>query len=175
MNPYIYVANATKNGESLLSLCCGIGFELVHSKSKDITGVDISSIYIGELQKRMPHVKTAVSNAVDYLIRQADNSVDVISCIDGLEHMTKEDAIKFLVEAKRVARKEVLVFTQDRYVKNEPHNAWGIEGSDVTQHHLSETKIEEVKALGYDLINTTEQISQHGEPFVEVMYQYLKV
>lgn len=175
MNPYLYVHNATKNGESILSMCVGIGFELMGSQSRDMTGVDISEVYIKELNKRMPHVKTVVSNAVDYLIKQPDNSVDVISCIDGLEHMTKADAMKFLEEAKRVARKEVLIFTQDRYVRNEPHNAWGIEGSDITQNHLSETKIEEVTALGYKLINTTPQISQHGEPFVEVMYQYLKV
>ncbi len=174
MNPYIYVAAATKNGESLLSMCCGIGFELVHSASKDITGVDISEIYVAELKKRMPHVKAHVSNAIDYLVKQPDNSVEVISCIDGLEHMTKVDAMKFLEEAKRVASKTVLVFTQDRYVRNEPHNAWGIAGADVYQNHLSETKPEEVTALGYTILNTTGQISQHGEPFVEMMYEYSK-
>jgi ubiquinone/menaquinone biosynthesis C-methylase UbiE len=175
MNPYYYVQEATKNGESLLSMCCGIGFELVHSRSKDITGVDISEIYIAELRKRMPHVKTVVSNAVDYLVSQPDASVDVISCIDGLEHMTKEDAMKFLVEAKRVARKTVLVFTQDRFIRNEPHDAWGISGSDVTQHHLSENTVEEVTAIGYALINRESNISQHGDPYDEVMYEWRRV
>ena len=156
-------------------MCCGIGFELQNSASRDITGVDISSIYIAELNRRMPHVKTHVSNAVDYLLKQPDNSVDVISCIDGLEHMTKEDAMKFLVEAKRVARQTVLVFTQDRFIRNEPHDAWGISGSDVTQHHLSENKVEEVVALGYALINRESNISQHGDPYDEVMYEYKKV
>lgn len=172
MNPYKFVYDATVNGESLLSLCCGIGFELQGIKSKEIIGVDISKPYIEELKRRLPDVKAVLSPAHSYLYDQDDKSVDVISCIDGLEHMTKDDGLFLLKHMIRVARKKVLVYTQEGYLKNEPHNAWGIEGADEYQTHKSGWQISELEELGYKLIAKEPNISQHGESYNEVMYEY---
>ena len=66
MNPYTYIYKATKNGESLLSLCCGVGLELVGLKTQDITAVDIAPQYISELKTHHPEVKAVISDALSY-------------------------------------------------------------------------------------------------------------
>lgn len=177
MNPYIYTKEATDNGESLLSLCCGIGLELNHLNTQDVTAVDIYQGYLNEVKGRCPQARTICSPAVDYITAQPDNSVDVISFLDGVEHMNKKDGLKCLKECKRVARKQVLVFTPeseqpDGYLKNEPHNAWGIPGADEYQTHKSGWTLKELEKLGYKLILATNDISQHGEPYRALMLSY---
>jgi ubiquinone/menaquinone biosynthesis C-methylase UbiE len=172
MNPYIFVAQATDQGESLLSLCAGVGFELTHSTG-EITAVDIHDKYLTELKNKYPHVNTVCSDVEDFIVNADDKSFDVISLIDGLEHLDKDKGLRVLKECKRVARKQILVFTQIGYLRNEPHNAWGIEGGDEYQKHQSGWQVEELKDLGYELIAQADDISQHGEPYTAVMYKCL--
>lgn len=173
-SPYRYVREATENGESLLSLCCGIGLELMHLKTSDITAVDIVPQYLAEVQKRFPKAKVVCSDALTFVKRQRDNSFDVISLIDGIEHMTKEVGIDLIGEMKRVCRKKILLFTTEEYVRNEPHNAWGIEGGDEYQVHRSGWGIEELKHLGFNLISRQSGITQHNEPYHALMFIYEK-
>lgn len=170
MNPYYFVKEATNNGESLLSLCCGIGLELHNLRTRDVTGVDICKPYLDNMPHS--HVKKVLSSARDYIVNAPDKSVDVISFIDGLEHMPKEDGKVVLEHCIRVARKKVLVFTQIGYLRNEPHNAWGIEGGDEYQKHQSGWEVSEVEAFGYKLIASSNDISQHNEPYTAVMYEW---
>ena len=92
MNPYTYVQESTKNGESLLSLCCGVGLELNNLNTQNVTAVDPAPQYIAEVKGRCPQAKTVLSDALDYIKDQPDDSVDVISIIDGIEHMDKKQA-----------------------------------------------------------------------------------
>lgn len=179
MNPYYYVQEATKNGESLLSLCCGIGLELNDLATQDVTAVDMAPQYLAEVRHRCPQAKTVESDALAYLKSQPAKSVDVISIIDGIEHMDKATGKKVIKEMKRVAKKEILLFTPqgpgpDGYLKNEPHNAWGIEGADHFQTHKSGWTVEELTDAGFDLIISAGDISQHGEPYNALMMRYLK-
>lgn len=174
MNPYIYVQEATKNGESLLSLCCGIGLELSGLSTQDVTAVDIHQAYLDQVHHRCPQAKTVCSDAWEYIKDQPDNSVDVVSLIDCVEHMTKEVGLKVIKKAKKVARKQVLLFTPEGYLKNEPHNAWGIEGGDEYQLHKSGWEVLEIKDLGFDLVQTHDDISQHGEPYRALMFTWSK-
>lgn len=172
MNPYIFVKEATNNGESLLSLCSGIGLELNNLNTQDVTAVDVFQQYLNQVHHRCPHAKTILSEATEYIKNAKTDSVDVISFIDGLEHLSKKDGRMCLEECKRVARKKVLVFTQIGYLRNEPHNAWGIEGGDSYQTHKSGWEVAEVEGLGYRLISQWNDTSQHGEPYTAVMYEW---
>lgn len=174
MNPYIYTQRATENGESLLALCAGIGLELQNLNTQDVTAVDIAPQYLEQVHRHCPQAKLVESDVTEYIKKAETNSVDVISFIDGLEHLSKEDGLVCLKECKRVARKQVLVFTQDGYLKNEPHNAWGIEGADEYQTHKSGWSILELKDMGYDLLNAVGSISQHNEPYTAIMLSYTK-
>lgn len=173
MNPYQYVKEATKNGESLLSLCCGIGYELRDLNTKNITAVDIAPQYLEQVRMHFPDVKTVTSDAYDYIKNAPSKSVDVISILDGIEHLTHEKGLEVIDNMKRVARKEILLFTPDGYLKNEPHNAWGIEGADEHQTHKSGWAALELKDLGFEIIETFDNVSQHGEPFTELMARFV--
>lgn len=178
MDPYIFVREATSNGESLLSLCCGIGFELSHLSTQDVTAVDIAPQYLAQVKDRCPQAKTVCSDALEYIKDQPDNSVDVISIIDGIEHMDKKSGLELIKHMKRVAKKKILLFTPegkvaDGYLKNEPHNAWGIEGADEHQTHKSGWTRLELKDLGFQILQTHEDISQHGEPYTALMMEFV--
>lgn len=178
MNPYIYVAEATNNGESLLSLCCGIGLELNGLNTQNVTAVDAVPQYLAEVNGRCPQAKTFCMDSLLYIKDQPSKSVDVISIIDGIEHMNKVTGKKLIKQMKRVAKKQILLFTpqgpaDDGYLKNNPHNAWGIEGADHYQTHKSGWTLEELKELGFELIISTEDISQHGEKYTALMMRYV--
>lgn len=179
MNPYPFIQSATKNGESLLSLCSGIGMELERLTTKDVTAVDIAPQYVDKIKERCPQAKTVVSDALGYIKDQPDNSVDVISIIDGIEHMDKETGLEVIKHMKRVCKKQILLFTpqghaDDGFLKNEPHNAWGIEGADHFQLHKSGWTVDELKELGFTVLLAEECVSQHGDPYLAVMFKYEK-
>lgn len=179
MNPYRYVKEATENGETLLSLCCGIGYELNGIKASHITAVDIASQYVEALKLNHPGVEAVCNDSLKYLKEQPDNTVDVISIIDGVEHMDKKTGLEVIEEMKRVAKREVLLFTPQGhvdggYLKNEPHNAWGIEGADEHQKHKSGWTALELKDLGFEMLEMTDDISQHGEPYTALMAAWRK-
>ena len=179
MDPYYYVREATNEGQGLLSLCCGIGLELNNLNTQDVTAVDLAPQYLAEVIGRCPQAKTVESGALEYLKTQDNDSVDVISIIDGIEHMDKETGVKVIKEMKRVVRNKILLFTpqgpsEDGYLKNEPHNAWGIEGADHFQTHKSGWTADELKEQGFRIIVAADDTSQHGEPYTALMCEYVK-
>ena len=174
MNPYEYVRLNTLDKETLLSLCTGIGFELQGNTASKITAVDISAPYCEVLKGKFPNITVINSPAHLYLQNEDTESYDIVSCIDGLEHMTKEEGIILLEEAKRVCKKRVIIFTQIGYLRNEPHDAWGISGADEYQTHKSGWEVSEVESFGYKLVDQWDDISQHGEKYTAVVYYYNK-
>lgn len=179
MNPYPYIQEATKDGQSLLSLCCGIGLELQGVTTPEVTAVDIAPQYLEQVKHRCPQAKTVQSDALEYIKNQPDNSVDVISIIDGIEHMEKKAGLECIKEMKRVCKQKILLFTpqgpgEDGYLKNEPHNAWGIEGADEHQKHLSGWTANELQDLGFTIVVAAGDTSQHGEPYMALMSVYEK-
>lgn len=179
MNPYVQVKEATGQGESLLSLCCGIGLELNNLSTQQVTAVDLAPQYLAQVKDRCPQATTVCSDSLEYVKAQPDSSVDVISIIDGIEHMDKRTGLELIDQMKRVVRKKVLLFTpqghaEDGYLRNEPHNAWGIEGADHFQTHKSGWTETELTGLGFELVEKAGGMSQHGEPYTALMFIYTK-
>jgi ubiquinone/menaquinone biosynthesis C-methylase UbiE len=172
MNPYAFLTEIVDKETSVLSLCCGIGIELAPLDAKSITGVDIAPQYITELKKALPNVKGVVADALEYIKKAKDSSFDVISLFDAIEHLTKEDSLELLKECQRVARKHILVFTPEGYVKNEPHNAWGIEGADHWQEHLSGWTMDELRDLGFKILHRQPGKTQHDEDYHSLMARW---
>lgn len=171
MNPYNYVREACKTGKSLLSLCCGIGLELKNLPTIDIVAVDIYQPYLDELRHRNGDAKTVCSDALSYLKKQPDKSVQVISIIDGIEHMDKKTGLAVIDHMKRVAREQILLFTPEGHTDNHPENTWGIAGGDKYQEHLSGWEIKELTDLGFEVLEKVGCISPHGERYNAVMYR----
>lgn len=174
MNPYIYVYEETKHGESLLSLCCGIGLELQGLNTQDVTAVDMAPQYLEHVHERCPQAKLVCMDAYEYLKDQPINSVDVISIIDGIEHMNTITGIRLINRMKKVARRKILLFTPDGYLENHPHNAWDIEGVDHLQRHLSGWTQADLEERGFHLVAKANSTSQHNESYTALMMAWEK-
>lgn len=110
----------------IIDLGCGIGGftnEIFKAGYTNIQGVDVSE----------ESVRAAQSNGVQniiladiflYLEAIDDSSIDVILCIDVLEHFNRDEAVKLLVDIKRVLKKD------GRVIIHVP-NAEGIFGSKI--------------------------------------------
>ena len=179
MNPYKFVKEATDPNKSLLSLCCGIGLELAFLQTPNVVAVDIYDKYLEQVKERCPQATTVKSDALEYAVEQPDNSFDVVSIIDGIEHMDKETGIKLIKEMKRICKEQILLFTpqgpgEDGYLKNEPHNAWGVEGGDHFQTHKSGWTADELEEYGFEGVLFSSETSQHGEPYTALMFRWVK-
>lgn len=179
VNPYKIVEQYTDKGETLLSLCAGIGLELNNIDQKSITAVDLSPQYTDILKEKFPEIDVICSDALDFVKQADDNSYDVISFLDGLEHLDKEIGRQVLEECKRVAKKRVILFfpsgdTEDGYLAQHPHNAWNVEGADEYQTHKSGWLKQEVIDLGYKLEAEVGSISQHGDNYKALLFYYIK-
>ncbi len=179
MNPYKFIHQSVKPTDKLLSLCSGIGLEFPGVQTEDITAVDVSARYLVELMRKFPHIKAVNSDAVLYAEAQDDNSFDIVTLIDGLEHITKPRGKRLLKNIKRIAKRQVILFVpqghnDDGYLKNEPHNAWDIDGQDEFQTHKSGWTEEEILKYGFELVAKAIDTSQHGEPYTALMFVYNK-
>jgi hypothetical protein len=90
--------------------------------------------------------------------------------------MDKRVGLKLIKQMKRVARQKILLFTpqgnsDNGYLRNEPHDAWGISGADEYQTHRSGWTLQELQKLGFTLLLSTEGVSQHGEPYTALMVE----
>ncbi len=179
MNPYVFVKQATDPDKSLLSLCCGVGLELAFLQTPNVVAVDLYDKYLEQVKERCPQATTVHSDALEYTKEQPDNSFDVISIIDGIEHMPKEVGLALIPEMKRVCKEQILLFTpqgpgEDGFLKNEPHNAWDVEGGDHFQLHQSGWTADELEELGFEGVLFAQDISQHGEPYTALMFRWVK-
>lgn len=76
-----------------------------------------------------------------------DKSVDTVFALDFIEHLEKEDGLRMLREAERVARRQVVVYTPhgffpQSYDDPEKHDRWGMDGG-YWQTHRSGWEIED--------------------------------
>lgn len=141
--------------------------------------MDIVPQYLERIVHAHPEIKTVCEDALKYLKKQEDSSVDVISIIDGIEHLEKVKALSLIRHMKRVARKQILLFTpqgqnEEGFVRNEPHDAWGISGADEHQTHKSGWTLIELEELGFTLILAADSVSQHGDPYTALMVKWDK-
>lgn len=173
LSPAHLIPELLKNNSTLLSICCGIGGELqLVPDTVSISAVDIVPEYVAEFKKRFPKANTRVEDAVTYLKSLPDKCFDVVSCIDGIEHLPKKKGIELLKEAKRVCVERVIIFTPQGYIRNEPEHTWGIDGGDHYQRHLSGWLPEDLLKYDYELWQESESTSTHGEAFNEAIYVY---
>ena len=60
-----------------------------------------------------------------------DKSVDTVFALDFIEHLEKQDGLRMLREAERVARRQVVVYTPHGFFPqshNDEHDRWGMDG-----------------------------------------------
>ncbi|MDD3288188.1 MAG: class I SAM-dependent methyltransferase [Alphaproteobacteria bacterium] len=96
--------------------------------------------YCDELVKRYPQKLTVKMDGLAFLLLMQSKSVDTIFMIDVIEHLNKDDGKRMLAEARRVARKQIVVFTPLGFMPrhySEVGDIWGDIQHNELQNHLS--------------------------------------
>jgi ubiquinone/menaquinone biosynthesis C-methylase UbiE len=99
---------------------------------KSLLGIDIWKPYLTTARFYFPVVQIAMNE----LDRFVDYSFDVVICLDVLEHLEHEEAVKAIMEMKRIARRKVIIYTPSTFSTNEEHveNVWNM-GENQLQIH----------------------------------------
>lgn len=124
--------------DSIIDVGCGVR-PMVYFKPKTHICIDKFEPYLKALQKRFhsePGVVILNSDILAAMSLFLDESIDSIFILDAIEHLTKEDGLKILKEAKRIVRKQIIVATPLGFVDQDELAAWGLPENSL-QHHLS--------------------------------------
>ncbi len=119
--------------DTVLDLGCGIMQATDDIKCKSVLGVDIWAIYLDKIKSLHPTVMISM----DETYRFMDNSYDVVICLDVVEHLEYNLALKVLDECKRICRKTVIIYTPIEFDNNDQPEggAWEM-GDNEYQKHL---------------------------------------
>lgn len=118
-------------------------------RCKSILGCDLWEEYLKIANRHWPVIKLGM-NELDRFI---DESFDVILCIDVLEHLELQDALKSIEHMKRISRKKVIIYTPSQYITNEEHveNAWGL-GENPYQRHRCFLEPTVLENIGFKIL-----------------------
>ena len=141
--------------DTLLDLGCGIQQAVDEVKAKTILGVDIWDVYLNIVKDRINTVRILMSE----LDRFMDKSYDVVICLDVVEHLDKELALKVIDECKRIARKRAIIYTPSEFKDNMESisNSWDL-GENPYQKHLCVINTDDFESRGY----STEIVTDNG-------------
>jgi len=143
---YRWVAKHCR-GKDVLDVPCGMGWGTsLITGARSVTGVDISAEAIAEAKQRYGHPYRFVTGSMAKL-QFSDLSFDVLSCLEGIEHVPKAVGIAFLKEAARVLR------PNGRLMLSSPHPQHGTHSGN--PYHVYEYPPEEMRELiggGFDIL-----------------------
>lgn len=119
-------------GKKVLDIPCGVGWGTNLLKgAASIIGIDISNESIDYAKKHYENDNRKFYIGNMQFIPLGDNSIDVLICLEGFEHVSKDIGARFIEESKRVLRRDgLLIITCP--VLNEKSETTG------NPYHLSE-------------------------------------
>ena len=143
------------SSDTVLDLGCGIQNAVDEIKAKNMLGVDIWNVYLDKIKDRVNTIKISMLE----LERFMDKSYDVVICLDVVEHLEKELALKVIDECKRICRKKAIIYTPSEFKDNMESipNSWGL-GENPHQKHLCVLNMDDFKSGGYN----TEIVTDDG-------------
>ena len=95
--------NEYVKGRRVLDIPCGVGWGTSLLKgAASIIGIDISNEAIDYAKKHYGQEKTKFCVGEMQSIPLGDDSVDIVICCEGFEHVSKDIGMRFIQEAKRV-------------------------------------------------------------------------
>lgn len=126
-------------GKDVLDIPCGMGWgtSLIRG-ARSLKGIDLSEEAIAEARRRYSqHAQFAVGDMRSFVLPNA--SVDVVCCLEGIEHVPTQVGRDFLVEAKRVLRPRGLLMLSSPYCRTKPHSG--------NPFHIHEYQPDEIRQL----------------------------
>lgn len=113
-----------------------------------ILGVDIWPKYLNHIKNKFPTVKLSMEETDRFM----DKSYDVVICLDVLEHLEYNLALKIIDECKRIARNKVIIYTPSIHKDNSEaeKNAWDM-GECSYQKHISVVSKNDFRSRGFSV------------------------
>lgn len=144
-HPFISYFTPIIKGKTVLDLGCGRGLNgcLLHG-SRDLRGTTLIGLEIND-----EYIKACKEHKIyDKILKHElptiplkDKSVDLIICIEVIEHLTREEGVKLLDEIDRVGKGRVIISTPNMFFHT-------IEGEDEDEHKSLWT-VKDFKSRGY--------------------------
>jgi ubiquinone/menaquinone biosynthesis C-methylase UbiE len=132
------LCNEYVQNKIVLDVPCGMGWGTsLISGYKKCFGVDIDKGSIIEANKKYKSSNLFFKEGNLTQIPFDDNFFDVLICLEGFEHITFLEGQKFLLEAKRVLKKEGLLILSTPLLRENKYHSGNI-------YHLCEYKREEL-------------------------------
>lgn len=153
----------TKDCQTLLDVGCGMESPIKHFKNRiNAVGVDAFLPSIERSKAQNIHNEYFNIGVLELDKHFEDNSFDCVLASDLIEHLHKEDGFKLLELAENIAKKRVVIFTPNGFLKQGEYdnNPW--------QVHLSGWEIDEMEARGYKIIGI------NGHKFFRGEYAHIK-
>ena len=141
--------------DTVLDLGCGIQLANDGIRAKSVLGVDIWPVYLNAIKDKINTVKISMSE----LDRFVDKSYDIVICLDVVEHLDKDLALKVIDECKRICRKRAIIYTPSNFNDNMDAvpNAWDL-GINPHQEHRCLLDLNDFNSRGY----YTEIVTDNG-------------
>ena len=147
---YKQIMNLIPRDSTILDLGCGCGNPFKGIKFPLLVGVDI-------FRKKfdMPEYDTVIFydvNKIDELF--PEKSFDIVTGIDFIEHLKKEEGFEIIKKAEKIARKKVIFFTPRKWSENkravEDSHYWSY--GNPANYHQSLWNDEDFIKQGYEIV-----------------------
>jgi O-antigen biosynthesis protein len=125
-------------GKDVVDIPCGMGWgtSLIRG-ARSLTGLDISAEAIVEARERYgEHADFEVGDMSH--VGVGDRCCDVLSCLEGIEHVPVEVGEKFLAEAHRILRPNGLMLLSSPYCRMKAHSG--------NPYHIHEYRPDEIRS-----------------------------
>lgn len=132
-------ANRFAAGKDVLDSPCGMGWGTsLLAGCRSTVGIDISAEAVAEARRRYP-------DAADFRVMSMeklefpDESLDVVLCIEGIEHVPEPVAAAFVAEAERVLRRDGTLIISSPQCRDGRHSG--------NPYHVREYSPEELREV----------------------------
>ncbi len=144
-HPFISYFTPIITGQKVLDIGCGRGINgcLLHGsrdlKGTELIGIEINDNYIKACKEH--NIYKRIINHRLPEITLPDKSIDLVLCIEVIEHLTRKEGLKLLDEIDRVCKSRVILSTPNMFFQT-------IEGEDGDMHKSLWT-IKDFRSRGY--------------------------
>jgi hypothetical protein len=118
--------------ESVLDIGTGLMDSLADSPCKTRIGLDAHRPYLEH--RPIPDVVPVNASATELELLFVPGAVDLVTMIDVIEHFDRDAAVDVLAQARRVARRRVVVFTPRGEFPQSGYDAFGMGGEEYQRH-----------------------------------------
>lgn len=133
------IVNQRCVGKHVLDVPCGMGWGTsMLSQATKVSGLDISEQAIDEARERYG-INIDFQKGSMASLPFSDGVLDVVSCLEGIEHVPQDVALLFLAEAHRVLVKSGLLIVSSPHCTNAPHSG--------NPYHVHEYQPEELRKI----------------------------